>query len=419
MTATAATAAGRRLRRAIALLAPSTAVAVAVEFAAAGLLPAMARDFDVSSAEAGHLVGGFALAAAVLGPPLTMAVSRADPRAVLAASLLVFGLGNILAVLVPVYSLVLVVRIVQGAMLPVFVSLGIAAVATLAPAGRQGRAIAQVNLGVVVGVVLALPAGVALAERLDWTTSFAALGILALIAATLVGLGFPAGGGAAAPSIRRQGAILRDPAFISHLLLSAAVFTAMFAAYTYLSTFLEAVAGFGGAEVALALAGFGLAGLLGNEIAGRIVDRGPIAATAGAAGILGVATAAVSLAGGALWALLPLLAIWGAAHTAIFVLCQVRVVLAGSRAKAFASSLNIAACNLGIALGAAGGGWVTEAHGIGAIGFGAGVLAAFALGVAAITARLDRRPMAGAFMPRRRCPVLSPAQGRTRRFRSL
>lgn len=397
MTATAAIAAGRRpLRRAIALLAPSTAVVVAVEFAVAGLLPAMARDLGVSWAEAGRLVGGFALAAAVLGPPLTMAASRTDPRPVLVASLLVFGLGNLLAALVPAYPLVLAIRIVQGAALPVFVSLGITAVATLAPAGRQGRAIAQVNLGVVAGVVLALPAGVALADRLDWTMSFAGLGVLALIAAVLVGLGFPAGTGPAATgpaasSVQRQAAILRDAAFACHLLLSIAAFGAMFAAYTYLSAFLEAIAGFGGAEVALALVGFGLAGLLGNEIAGRIVDRGPIAATAGTVAILAVATATLSLAGGAQWPLAPLLGIWGAAHAAIFSLCQVRVMLAGARAMAFASSLNIAACNLGIALGAAVGGWVVETHGIGAIGFGAAGLAGPVLLLAAVTARLDGR----------------------------
>jgi predicted MFS family arabinose efflux permease len=184
-------------------------------------------------------------------------------------------------------------------------------------------------------------------------------------------------------------AILRSPAFASHLLLSVAVFAAMFAAYTYLSAFLEAVAGFDGVEVALALLGFGLAGVLGNDIAGRIVERGPTAATGGAVAILGLATAAVSLAGDALQPLLPLLAIWGAAHTAIFVLCQVRVMLAGSQAKAFASSLNIAACNLGIALGAALGGWVVEGHGIGAIGFGSASLAGLALLLAAITARLE------------------------------
>lgn len=57
-------------------------------------------------------------------------------------------------------------------------------------------------------------------------------------------------------------------------------------------------------------------------------------------------------------------------------------MLAAPAAPAFASSLNIAACNLGIAAGAVMGGWIVDHHGIGMIGFGGAVLAAFALVVA-------------------------------------
>jgi MFS transporter, DHA1 family, inner membrane transport protein len=178
--------------------------------------------------------------------------------------------------------------------------------------------------------------------------------------------------------------IVRQPLFQVHLLLSAVLFTAMFTAYTYLPAFLETAAGFDGRGVALALAGFGAAGLFGNWIAGRVVDRGPTAATAGVAVTLILATTAVALAGGTLRLLLPLLAFWGAAHTAAFVLCQVRVMLAGKSAPAFASSLNISACNVGIAAGAVAGGWIVECCGIESIGVGSAGLAALALIIAVL-----------------------------------
>ena len=55
----------------------------------------------------------------------------------------------------------------------------------------------------------------------------------------------------------------------------------MFAAYSYLAVFLEEVAGFDGRHIAATLMGFGIAGVFGNWIAGRVVDRGPTAASAG------------------------------------------------------------------------------------------------------------------------------------------
>ncbi|MBI3524310.1 MAG: MFS transporter, partial [Betaproteobacteria bacterium] len=45
-----------------------------------GLLPAMAQDLKLSLAEAGRFVTWFSLAAALLGPPLTMLAGRRDPE---------------------------------------------------------------------------------------------------------------------------------------------------------------------------------------------------------------------------------------------------------------------------------------------------------------------------------------------------
>jgi MFS transporter, DHA1 family, inner membrane transport protein len=165
----------------------------------------------------------------------------------------------------------------------------------------------------------------------------------------------------------------------------------MFAAYTYLAALLEAIAGFDGRRIAGALMGFGIAGLLGNWMAGRVADRGATAATAGVAFVLMLAMAAVSLVGGRLILLLPLLAVWGAAHTAAFLLCQVRVMLVAPSAPAFASSLNISAGNVGIAAGAVAGGWIVDHYGIGAVGFGGAALAASVLAIAVAVQRVGGR----------------------------
>jgi MFS transporter, DHA1 family, inner membrane transport protein len=66
-------------------------------------------------------------------------------------------------------------------------------------------------------------------------------------------------------------------------------------------------------------------------------------------------------------------------------------MLAAPVAPAFASSLNIAACNLGIAAGAEAGGWIVGQHGIGAVGYGGGALAGLALAMALAMARLGQR----------------------------
>lgn len=369
------------------------------EFIAVGLLPLLARDLGVSVDRAGWLVTWFALSSALLGPPLTLAASAIEARRALALFLIPFALGNLVAVLWPSYPVMAAVRVMEGAALPGLVSIGSTAVARLAGPGGEGRAIARVNLGAIVGIVLVVPAGVALADRAGWPAVFLILAILAGIGAVAIGLAFPRVERGGRASMKAQAGILRQPMFLAHLALSAALFTAMFAAYTYLAAFLETVVGFRGRGVAVALATFGMAGLAGNWIAGRVVERGPTAATAGTALVLALATATVSLAGANLVLLMPILALWGAAHAAAFLLCQVRVMLAGSRAPAFAFSLNISACNVGIAAGAAAGGAVTLRFGVDAIGSAGAVLTVPAVLVALLLARTARSARAAGPAP--------------------
>lgn len=264
----------------------ATAVVVATEFIVVGLLPAMARDLKISLPEAGHFVSAFALSSAVFGPLLMIPTNGWQPRRVMAVALIPFTLGNLAASVMPSYPMVLLVRILQGATLPVLVSIGSAAVASLAGPGREGRAVSLIYVGVVAGIVVAMPAGAVLADAIHWRISFVILGGLALIAAWGLFIGFPRIAMAEAASMLNQLSILRQPVLQAQLLLSAVLFAAMFAPYTYLAAFLEIAGGLGALGVAGVLAGFGLAGIPGNMIAGWLSDRGPTQATIGVALIL-------------------------------------------------------------------------------------------------------------------------------------
>ncbi|VIO81372.1 MFS transporter [Bradyrhizobium ivorense] len=355
------------LSRALAALAAATAVIVATEFIVVGLLPVLARDLAISPAVAGHLVGAFALSASLLGPPLTIAAAAIAPRTILTATLGLYAATDLAAVLWPDYSVMLTMRIVQGAALPVFVSVGAAAVTTLAPPARRGRVLALANTGFAVGIVAALPAGVALAERGQWTPSFVALAAVSLAAAVLLLAVFPERR-PEAPRASAAARLLRAPAFQLQLALSVAVFVAMFSAYTYISLWLAEVAGLDTGGIALALVGFGAAGVLGNTAAAWIADRGPLRATAVAVTALVLAVLGLSLAATPVLRLVLFVA-WGIFHTACVALCQVRVSFAGREAPAFAMAMNISAANLGIALGAVAGGCAVERWGVSAIGW--------------------------------------------------
>jgi predicted MFS family arabinose efflux permease len=153
------------------LLAFAMFMVVTTEFSVVGLLPALARDFDISLARAGWFVSAFAVASALLGPPLTMLAARCDPRRVLVASTTLFAVGNGLAAATQDPLVLLVVRIVQGGVLPMVASIAIVSATRLAGTGREGWASARVNRGVVATAVIGIPAVAITAERIGWPAS--------------------------------------------------------------------------------------------------------------------------------------------------------------------------------------------------------------------------------------------------------
>lgn len=361
--------ADRDLRRVLLLLTPSIMLAVATEFIVVGLLPPIAAGFDVPLSTAGQLTAVFAVAAAVIGPFVTLAVGRVPPVTLLTAVLVVFGAGNGVIAVASDFSVVLAMRALQGAFLPALIGVGTAEVLRLAPAGSRGRALARANLGFVLGVLIALPAGIALAGTGDWRLSFTVLAIMSLPVAAAVGILFPRNGVChRTRSVAGNLAVARRPPFLGHLVLSVMIFAAMFSAYTYLGAWFQDALGLDAGGLALALLLFGAVGVAGNVVAERVADRFPLGATAFTAVALAAAVNAAAANGNSILAAVIPLAIWGLMHTAGVTLSQVRVTLAGARAPAFAMTLNISAANLGIAVGALTGGWAVDRFGMAGLG---------------------------------------------------
>lgn len=182
-----------------------------------GLLPAMAKDLKLSLAEAGWFVTWFALAAVLLGPPLTMLAGRRDPRHVLITAAIVFAAGNLAIAWAPHSSIVVAVRLLQGCALPAVASVAAVAAARLAGAEREGWAVSRVNIGVVAATVLGVPAGAMAADYAGWPASFVGLALLGLISAGLVAAWFPRMEIAKQPSMLTEASLLWRPGFLMHL----------------------------------------------------------------------------------------------------------------------------------------------------------------------------------------------------------
>lgn len=375
----------------IAILAVAAFVIVTTEYLIVGLLPALARDLGISISAAGQLVTLFAFTVMLFGPVLTALLSHIERKRLFVAILLIFAASNALAALAPNVWVLAVARFIPALVLPVFWGTASETAAQLVGPQRAGRAVSQVYLGISAALLFGIPLGTLAADAFGWRGTFWILAGLSLVMALALSIFMPNVTRPQRLRLGEQTRILKDTRFVANVLLSVVVFTAMFTAYTYLADMLERIVGVAPAHVGWWLMGFGAVGLAGNWLGGRFVDRNPLGATAAFSLLLGLGMAAsVPLAGVPILLALAL-SVWGIAYTALFPICQVRVMKSASHAQALAGTLNVSAANAGTGLGAIIGGMVIPQWGLGAIGHVAAGIAVVAILMVVWIARMHPR----------------------------
>ena len=375
----------------IAVLAVAAFVIVTTEFLIIGLLPAMARDLGISISDAGLLVTLFAFTVMLFGPPLTAMLSHLDRKKTFIVILLIFAASNALAALSSNIWILALARFIPALALPVFWGTASETASLMAGPQHAGKAVARVYLGISAAMLFGIPLGTLFADAVGWRGAFWALTVLSLLMALLLYVSMPTIAATAKVGLAKQAKILGDPQFIVNLLLSILLFTAMFTAYTYLADTLERIAGVAPAQVGWWLMGFGAVGLIGNGLGGRYVDRSPLGSTIAFALLLAIGMSAAVPAAGSIPLLCAVLLVWGIAHTALFPICQIRVMKTAPQAQALAGTLNVSAANAGIGLGSVIGGLTIDHLGLVDVGYVAAFIAVLAIATAIVALKMKSR----------------------------
>lgn len=368
----------------ILLLALTGFVLITTEFLIIGLIPPLADDLRITTAEAGWLVSLFAFTVTICGPFLTARLAHVDRKNLFVCILAIFAVSNLLAALAPNVWILAVARFVPALALPVFWGTASETAASLSEPQHAGRAVSRVYLGISAALVFGVPLGTMAATSVGWRGSFAILAGLSLLLALLTSLAMPClpASPREAPG-RYQSDILTRPHFLLQVGLSVLVFTAMFTGYTYLAEILMTVAGIEPSRIGWWLMGFGLVGLFGNWFGGLAADRNAVLSTLVFALLLAAAMLLVTPAAGNSLMLVAVLAVWGISYTGLFPICQIRVMNAGTEAPALAATVNVSAANAGAGIGAIVGGAVIDHWQVTNLGY-----ASAALGLVAVACAL-------------------------------
>jgi MFS transporter, DHA1 family, inner membrane transport protein len=348
------------------------------EFAPMGMLPSMARELDVSLPTAGLLISAYAVGV-VLGAPLILLFGgRLSRRTLLILSMSVFTIGNVAAALSQGYTHLMLARVLTALNQAPFFGVGAVVAASLVPKDKQAGAVAAVFTGLAVANIGGVPLAVWLDATVGWRLPFWGMALIGLATMISLRLTLPETTGVHdAPRVSDEIAVFRKASVIIALVTTIIFSITLFTVFTYIRPVL-AEAGATPREVSLVLVLFGLSLTVGNWIGGQFANRSTdrtlivtFILIAAALSLLAASMTSLTIATAAI-------AIWGAAAFASTSPLQLRVMKAAVGAPNLASTVNIAAFNVGNALGAAIGSVVI------ALGLGLPVLCLVGAGFAVI-----------------------------------
>ncbi|NYF98476.1 MFS transporter [Janibacter cremeus] len=331
------------------------------EFVTMGLLPEIAAGIDTSIPRAGHTISAYALGVVVGAPTIAVLGNRLPRRELLVALMLLFALGNAASALAPGYGTLLLSRFVAG--IPHGAFFGIASIVAfdiVAP-GRGGWAVSRIMLGIPIANVAGVPLATWLGQQTGWRSAYWLVAAIGLLTALLVSTLVPHQPGDREARVRSELAAFLDSQVWLTLLVGAVGFGGVFAMYSYISPILRNQTGLPADAVPIYLFIYGVGGLLGTIIAGRLVDRSVLhtlvwSTIATGASLAAFAWAADSAIPAGIVLLLVCISV-----SAFVLALQLRLMEVAGKARTLGAAGNHAALNIANALGAWLGGVVLAA----------------------------------------------------------
>ncbi|GAB2709819.1 MFS transporter [Aliiglaciecola sp. 3_MG-2023] len=370
------------------------------EFVIVGLVPTIAGDLGVSLPSAGLLVSLYALGVAIGAPVLTALTGKWNRKHVLLSLMALFVAGNILAWQAPSYESLIMARILTGLAHGVFFSIGSTIATGLVAKEKEASAIAIMFTGLTVALVTGVPLGTWIGQHFGWRATFlvvSGLGTLALIgSALLVPNNLKQ---SKATTLSEQMKVLIQPRLILVYLMTILGYGGTFTAFTYLAPILQQETGFAPSAISLIMLVYGVSVAVGNIYGGKLADKkGPIRALSVIFTLLSVILLALTFTMGSKVAAVITVLVWGAFAFGSVPGLQVYVVQLAEKftpnAVDVASGLNIAAFNIGIALGSIIGGSIVDGMELSDTAWIGALITIIALAVTRYSGHLDKRSLA-------------------------
>lgn len=345
------------------------------EFVIMGILPNVANDLHVTISQAGQLITSYALGVAIGGPILALATHKLPQKMLLCLLMMLFILGNVLAMIAPNYTMVMVARLITALAHGTFLGVGTVIAANLVRSDKRAAAVSIVMAGLTISNIIGVPLGTFIGQHLGWRASFGSIVIMGILTLIAIAIFIPRIQQKTSTSLLQQVRSLAQPKLLLVLLIGALGCASLFLVFTYIAPILIQITGFSEHSVTWILVLFGFGITLGNIWGGKLADWKLIPSLLGNFAVLALILAVFSFTDKIPTAAIITIFIWGVAAFGILPGLQIRIMNLAKEAPELAATSTHSALNIGNAGGAFLGGWAITHIGLGSLPWIASLLA--------------------------------------------
>ncbi|ASE57796.1 MFS transporter, DHA1 family, inner membrane transport protein [Staphylococcus saprophyticus] len=242
------------------------------EFVIMGLLPNIARDFDVTVSQAGQLITGYALGVAIGGPIIVMLTIKWNRKYLLIVLMGIFIIGNLTASFSPNYGFMMTSRIITSLAHGSFFGIGSILAASMVRPEKRASAMALMFMGLSMSNILGVPFGTLIGQNFGWPMTFIIISIIGALALIGIIIFVPMQRETIKSSVLNELQILKEKRLWLTLAVTLFGFSSVFAYFTYISTVLIDVSNVQENLISYLLIIFGIGVTLGNVVGGKLAD---------------------------------------------------------------------------------------------------------------------------------------------------
>ena len=349
---------------AVAAVGLATFSVVTTEMLPVGLLTVIAQTLGTSTGTAGLMISLPALLAAFFAPLVLIAAGNLDRRTLLCALLGLMVIANIASALAPNMAWMLAARILVGVCMGGIWAIAGGLAARLVPGPSIGLATSIIFGGVAAASVLGVPLGALIGDLAGWRWAFGSMAILSALVLVIhlaVIPGLPVQSSVTLSQFANQ---LANRKLQAGLVLTLLLVAGHFMAFTFVRPLLLSLSGFEVQWISALLFAYGIAGIVGNFLAGVIAARRTtLTLMAIALGLLLTPMLFLTIGNSPVGGGLVLLA-WGLAYGGVSVGLMSWMMNAAPGAVETATGLYVGVFNIGISLGSWAGGQAVDSLGL-------------------------------------------------------